>query len=133
MDRLSQHKAIVFYDGVCTFCSTTIKFIIDKDRHDYFRFSTLTSEFGKTTLKRFNINSDSIVLLENNTVYTQSDAILHILKHLHGWYSLLYFGILVPKIIRNFFYKTIAKNRYRILGKRDKCLLPTNDLIKKFI
>ena len=41
--------------------------------------------------------------------------------------------IITPNFISNFFYRIIAKNRYKIFGKKDSCYIPTEEELKKFI
>jgi predicted DCC family thiol-disulfide oxidoreductase YuxK len=62
-----------------------------------------------------------------------SDAIIEISKKLMGWPRFLKYGYLIPKGIRNLVYDLIAKNRYRIFGKRDICSIPTPANKHKFL
>lgn len=129
-------SAIVLFDGVCNFCEGSVKFIIEHDKEDYFKFAPLQSETGKKLLAEHNINkdeTDSIVLIENGKAYTYSDAALNIAVHLDKTVSWTYFFIIVPKFIRDFVYKIIAKYRYKFFGKKDQCMVPTPDIREKFI
>ncbi|MDZ7623278.1 MAG: DCC1-like thiol-disulfide oxidoreductase family protein [Ignavibacteriaceae bacterium] len=39
--------------------------------------------------------------------------------------------IILPKFFRDFIYDMIAKNRYKLFGKRESCRIPTeNDKLK---
>jgi predicted DCC family thiol-disulfide oxidoreductase YuxK len=60
---------------------------------------------------------DSIVYLNDQQVFVQSNAVLMILKELPLPYKLLYAFKLVPKGLRDSVYRYIAKNRYRWFGK----------------
>lgn len=133
MGKLPQDKAIVFFDGVCNLCNRFIQFVIKKEKKDYFRFSALSTELGQSIINQNRIKDDSIILFENGKIYTQSDAVLRIYRHLLGFYPILYYSIYFPKFIRNAFYKIIAKNRYHLLGRRNECWLPTSELIQKFL
>ncbi len=133
MKNLPQDKAIVFFDGVCNLCNGFVQFIIKRDPHDHFRFAALSSEPGQSVLERYHIKDDSIVLMENGTVYTRSDAVLRIFRRLSGGYSLLYYGVFLPRPVRDFLYRMIANNRYRMLGKKDACWIPVPELTKKFL
>ena len=64
-------------------------------------------------------------MIENGKAYTHSDAALNIAVHLDGKWSAPYFLIVVPKFIRDFFYKLFAKYRYKMFGKKDVCMMPT--------
>ena len=58
---------------------------------------------------------------------TESDAILRIFSALGFPWSM--FGVfrLVPRVIRDFIYRVIAKNRYQWFGKRETCRMPTQE------
>lgn len=133
---LSENKTLVLFDGVCNLCNGTVQFIINRDPKGTFKFTSLQSEAGQEVIKKFNlpVNSlHSILVVENNVCYERSDAALHIAKHLPWpWKWLPAFGIL-PRFIRDGVYDLIAKNRYRMFGKQDSCMLPTPELRGRFL
>jgi len=47
--------------------------------------------------------------------------------------KILYGFIIIPRFIRNPFYKWIAKNRYRFFGKKETCMIPTPDVKSRFL
>lgn len=129
------HKTILF-DGVCNLCNSSVNFIIDHDKNDLFRFTSLQSESGQSLLKKFNLNGDnfdSIILIEGDKYYTRSSAVLRIAKEFPGFWKLLYFFIIIPPALRDFAYEIIAENRYKWFGKKDSCRVPTPELKNKFL
>ncbi len=131
---MSTHLAIILFDGVCNLCNSSVSFIIKHDKKNYFRFAALQSEKGKDLLKTLNVDvNNSMVLIENDKVYIKSAAALRIVKHLNGFYPLIYFFIIVPSPIRNFIYDFIARNRYKWFGKKETCMIPTEKLRSKFL
>lgn len=135
MNLDSSHKIILF-DGVCNLCNRSVNFIISKDKKDVFRFATLQSEIGLSLMSQHGINTtktDSVILIDTNEYHERSSAILQIVKNLSGGYALLYFFIIVPKCIRDWGYDYIAKNRYKWYGKKDSCMVPTPELVSKFL
>jgi predicted DCC family thiol-disulfide oxidoreductase YuxK len=134
--NINQTYEIIFFDGVCNFCNSSINFVIDHDPEKHFKFAPLQSDIGQEILRKFNKNTedfDSIILLKNNTLYQKSEAALEIAKHLSGfWKYLSIFGML-PTFFLNFFYDMIAKNRYKIFGKADSCRMPTAELRERFL
>ena len=136
MQKSTDHHAIILFDGVCSLCNSSIHFIIKHDKKNYFRYATLQSEIGKEKLKECTINEtqiDSLVLIENNTAYTKSTAVLRIAKHLNKLYPLLYGFMIIPSFIRNIIYNFIARNRYTWFGKRKECMISTDEIKEKFI
>ncbi|AST07451.1 hypothetical protein AF2641_11495 [Anoxybacillus flavithermus] len=142
MERLNERKGkdwsvvhIVLFDGVCHFCSATVRFIIERDEKAYFRFASLQSEAGQALLKKYHIPQqlDSFILIDECTYYVKSTAALRVCKHLRGFWKYLYWLILIPFPIRDRVYDWIAKNRYRWFGKKDCCFVPTEDIKKRFL
>lgn len=127
---------VILFDGVCNLCNSSVNWVIDRDSKNLFQFASLQSDYGISVVKKFSITGnymDTVVLLEEDKIFMRSDAVLRILKHLGGVYSLAYVFILVPRFIRDFVYKVIAKNRYRWFGKQDACRIPSPDLKAKFL
>lgn len=129
-------SVIVLFDGVCNFCDGFVNFVIEKDKKNVFKFAPLQSESGKQLLEKYKIDpavTDSVVMIENEKAYTHSSAGLRVMKNLGGIYALSYAFIIVPKFIRDFFYKLFAKYRYRLFGKKDACMIPTPEIRAKFL
>jgi predicted DCC family thiol-disulfide oxidoreductase YuxK len=130
-----QHP-IIFFDGVCNLCTSSVQFIIKRDKKDLFRFAALQSDQAIHYLQPYTINPDSldtIILLENGTIYKRSTAALRIAKRLSGAWPLLYGFIIIPEPIRDYVYRQIAKRRYRIWGREESCMVPTPELKARFL
>ena len=133
---MNHDKPIILFDGVCNLCNTSVQFIIKRDSKKNFMFSSLQSDAGQAILLQNNLENldfDTIILLEDGIVYDKSTAILKIIRRLSGFYKFGYIFIMVPKFIRDFVYKIIAKNRYKWFGKRDTCMIPTEELKLRFL
>jgi len=133
---MSDNTHILLFDGICNLCNGVVKFIIRKDKKKKFKFAALQSDRGKEQLKKFNLATsdfESFVYIQGDKYYLQSTAVLHIFKELGGAWKLLFVFIIVPEFIRNFFYSIVAKTRYRIFGKRDSCMVPTEDIMNRFL
>lgn len=129
-------SAIILFDGVCNFCNSSVNFVIEHDKAGYFKFAPLQSEIGESLIKEHGIDptrTDSVILVEDGKAYLHSTAALRIARKLDGMWSLAYVFIVIPRPIRNVFYKLFAKNRYRLFGKQDACMMPTPDVRARFI
>jgi predicted DCC family thiol-disulfide oxidoreductase YuxK len=136
IDSLPKDKKIVLFDGVCNYCNDKINFIIKNDKHDVFRFVALQSETGQKIINYLGIDSsiDSIILYEPGYAYfIKSEAVFRIIKHLSSSVRLLLFFNFIPTSIKNIFYDIIAKNRYNWYGKKESCMMPTEEVKRKFI
>lgn len=138
MQNLPQNKKIILFDGLCNLCDASVQFICKRDTKDIFRFVSLQSDLGQELLQKLPLaiqKIDSIILYEplKNKQYLKSEAIFEIVKSIGGiFYCLLIFKWL-PNAITNTIYDYIAKNRYRWLGKKESCLVPTQELQSKFL
>jgi len=135
-NQMTNNPAIVLFDGICNFCSSSVLFIINRDREGYFRFAALQTDTGKQIMEEYGVNligKDSIILIENKKVYYRSSAALRISRKLRGAWKLFYAFIIIPPFLRNFFYDLVARNRYRWFGKRDTCFLPDAKIRERFI
>ena len=125
---------IVLFDGVCKFCDGSMNFIIAHDKAMHFKFAPLQSEAGKALVEKFGlVDIDSVILVEGETAYKHSTAALRIAKHLDGIWSIAYWLIVIPRPIRDFFYKLFARNRYRLFGRYDVCMMPTPEIKSRFL
>ncbi len=129
-------SAIILFDGVCNFCNGSVNFIITRDAKNYFKFAPLQSDVAHSLLEKHKIDkaaTDSVILIENEKAYTHSTAALRVARKLDGAWSWFYVLIVVPRFIRDFFYKLFALNRYRLFGKTEACMIPTPEIKEKFI
>ncbi|HRI80213.1 MAG TPA: thiol-disulfide oxidoreductase DCC family protein [Cyclobacteriaceae bacterium] len=129
-------KPIILFDGVCNLCNGSVNFLIARDKQDRFRFGSLQSPQAAEILNKFNASNaeiTTVILYEKGQLYYRSTAILKIFRKMGGLWPLLYALIIIPKFIRDPIYNLIAKNRYRIFGKKDTCMIPTPALRAKFI
>lgn len=134
---MENYKKIILFDGVCNLCNTTVQFVIKNDKEDRFRFTPLQSDTGKKLLTERNIDTediDSIILIEPNVAYyTKSTAALEIGKYLKGLSTISSILLWLPESLRDIVYDFVAKNRYKWYGKKESCMIPTEELKNKFI
>lgn len=133
---INSNNGIILFDGVCNFCNNSINLVIRKDKRDYFRFAPLQSEAGKILTEKFNIDTtktDSVLLIENDVLYSKSTAALRIARKMGGLFPLCYAMIIIPKFLRDPMYDFIAKRRYKWFGKKESCMIPTPEIRTKFL
>ncbi len=122
----SQAQTIVFFDGVCGLCNTTVDLLIRLDKNRHLMFAPLQG----ITAERYGIivpadkDPDTLICLSKASRYERSDAIIHILRRLGLPYSLLCIFVIIPRPLRNICYNTLAKYRYKFFGKKESCRLP---------
>ena len=129
-------SAIIVFDGVCHLCNGWVQFLLRFDTRGVYRFASMQSETGHKLLKDHGLNPDdpsSFLLLREGRARTDSNAILDVLTGLGGPWRM--FGVLrlVPRALRNRIYRFIARNRYRLFGKREFCMMPTPEMATRFV
>ena len=130
---MSERKNILLFDGNCNLCNSTVKFIKKHDRQKQFSFVPLQSLQGETLLKTIGLPVgalDTVVYIRNEKYFLRSTAGLYIFKDIGGIWTLLFVLIIIPKSVRDFFYKLIAKTRYALFGSSHVCIIPTPDINK---
>lgn len=128
-------KSIVFFDGVCNLCHTSVQFIILRDKKAIFHFAALQSDFAEGFLrgKKADMDLKTVLVFHNGKIYQRSDAALVILNQLPGYKLLANLGWIVPRPIRNFIYNWVAHHRYQWFGKKEACLIPKPEWSGRFL
>lgn len=127
---------IILFDGICNLCNHSVQFVIRNDHKKRFKFAALQSDVGQQLLKEIGLmgyGNNTFILIESNQYHTRSTAALRVLRLLGGFWSYLYILRVFPRFIRDGVYNFIAKNRYRIFGRRKECMIPTKELLDRFL
>ena len=130
---------VLLYDGVCGFCNRSVQLILDHDRRGVMRFAALQSDYGQALVERHPElrGVDSVVYVEGapggERVHVRSDAALKVAGYLGGFWRLFLAAKLVPRAARDYLYDLFARNRYRVFGKYDTCMLPPPEVRSRFL
>ena len=121
---------VIVFDAMCVLCSANARFVLRWDRAGVFRLASMQGEVGASLYRQFGIdprNPESLIVVDGANVLRDSDAVLAIYYGL-GWpwraVGLLRF---VPRAVRDPVYRWVARNRYRIFGRRETCWVPTRE------
>lgn len=130
---------IILFDGVCNLCNGFVKLLIKVDKKAVFKFCPLQSAQAEKLLAGTSLDPaaanelNTVVFILGRQGFVKSKAILEILRHLgFPWRMLAIAGILPEKLL-NFFYDFIARNRYSWFGKKNSCMIPSADIMQRFI
>ena len=127
---------IVLYDGVCGLCDRSVQLILRNDRSGRFRFAALQSNAGQALLEKFQLPPealDSVVLVEGGQAWRKSRAALRIARRMDAPWPLLWPLRIVPRPVADALYDLLARNRYRIFGKLDACMIPPPEVRSRFL
>lgn len=123
---------IILFDAECVLCSAQARFVLERDRAATFRLAAMQGETGRSLSRRHGMDPDdpaSLLVLEGSLeggreggrVRRDSDAVLHIYETLGFPWRLARIFRLVPARLRDPVYRLVARNRYRLFGKRGSC------------
>jgi predicted DCC family thiol-disulfide oxidoreductase YuxK len=126
---------IVFFDGYCNLCNSLVDWLIKVDRSSELKFASLQGLTASKTLTPALVATplDTVIYFTNGHTYLRSTAILKILWDLKGVWKLSGVFLIIPAFLRDVVYNIIARNRYRLFGKRDTCRLPTAEEKLRFL
>jgi predicted DCC family thiol-disulfide oxidoreductase YuxK len=138
---------IILYDGLCGLCNRLNQFVLRRDGEGIFRFASLQSPLAARILARHGASPqdlDTVYVVLNHdlnkkaqpdeALLPRSDAVLFVLKRLGGIWKVLGFSLqLLPRFLRDWGYRVVARNRYRVFGRFETCMLPSARDRSKFI
>ena len=125
---MSAERDVVVFDGVCHLCSGWVQFLLRHDRTRRYVFAPMQGDTGQRLMREHGIDPNdpsSFLLVRDGRAQTDSGAVIGVVTGLGGAWKLA--GILraVPRALRDPVYRWIARHRYRLLGKRATCYLPS--------
>ena len=133
---------IILYDGVCGLCNSLVQFLLKRDKQGRLRFASLQSDFAAKVLQRHGIDPkdlDTMHVIENydqpgERVLQRSNAILRAGRELGSfWAPLAVVAGIIPRALRDLVYSFVARNRYRVFGKYESCMLPDPNQRSRFL
>ena len=142
-----EDNPIVLYDGLCGLCDGVVQFLLQQDKKDIFRFAAQQSELAQKVLRRHGLaapsagaaNSDTICIVEEygspaERVFIKSEATVRIARRLGGlWLAAAALTGILPRRLADTCYDLVARNRFRIFGRREQCRVPSAKDRQKFL
>lgn len=128
-------NAVVLFDGVCNLCNGSVQWLIRHDKERILRYTPLQGVAAKELLNSQNpeVYPDSILLVHDGRVYSESSAVLKIASLLGFPWNLSCVFYIIPTFVRNVLYRIIARNRYKWFGKKESCMMPDESTRQLFI
>jgi predicted DCC family thiol-disulfide oxidoreductase YuxK len=133
----AENGPILVFDGVCVLCGRSVQFVLRHDREKRYRFATTQSQSGRKIMTDHRLDPErpvSVLLIDGEQGYVESDAVLRVLASFGGVWKVLAFCLRVfPRFTRDPVYRWIARHRYRWFGRRQQCYLPQADDAGRFL
>jgi predicted DCC family thiol-disulfide oxidoreductase YuxK len=134
-------RHLVLYDGVCGLCNRVVQFILARDRRGVFRFAALQSALGRRLVAHAGGDPFELVAFyvvanyetAEAEVITRSRAALFVAAALGWpWKAATAIGILPTRLLDRA-YDVVARNRYRLFGRYEQCLVPSAEHRDRFV
>ncbi len=133
---LQKPDKIILFDGICNLCNGFVRFMIKRDKAGIFKFASLQSVLGEKLLKEIHFPVKpltSIIYIRGDQSYNESTAVLKIFRDLNGIWSFTYVFMVIPKFLRDWVYRFIARYRYKFFGRREFCMVPDDSVRERFL
>lgn len=126
---------LILFDGVCVFCSCWVRFVIERDPGGRYRFLPIQTDRGRALAERYGIdpdNPETNAVVKDGRLWMKSDATVAVLSGLPGWRWTAALKA-CPRWLRDAAYDLIARNRYRLFGRTEVCMVPTVEQRGRFL
>jgi predicted DCC family thiol-disulfide oxidoreductase YuxK len=137
----AEGRHLLLFDGVCGLCQQVVQFVLAHDRRRVFDFASLQSPFGAAVIERFGGNPAELSAFcafadyraPEARLLTGARATLFVLSTLGWpWRAAGVLGLL-PTALLDRLYRLVARNRYRVFGRHEQCLVPRPEYRRRFI
>lgn len=129
-------RPVVFMDGECALCTFGARAIARLDRKREFRICPIQSPLGRAVLRHYGLDPcdpDSWLYLRDGKADVALDAIIGAGRRLGGAGRAMSAFYVLPRPVRDWLYRRMARNRYRWFGRAEMCALPDPELRRRLM
>ncbi len=127
---------VVVFDAQCLLCNAWVQFLLRHDGKGMFKFASIQGVTGQALLARAGLRVEdlqTLLLVDGPRSWQHTSAIFRVLHGL-GWpWRMAWVAWLVPAPLRDALYRWLARNRYRLFGRSETCILPPADFKTRFL
>jgi predicted DCC family thiol-disulfide oxidoreductase YuxK len=125
--KFPDDRPIIVFDGYCVLCSGWVSFVLRHDRRAVYRLLPAQSSIGHALYVHYGLdpqNYETYILIESGVARFKSEAAIRMMQGLGFPWSLAAILRLVPSRWLDRLYALVARNRFRLFGRRATCFLP---------
>ncbi|MDF0600147.1 DCC1-like thiol-disulfide oxidoreductase family protein [Psychromarinibacter sp. C21-152] len=129
-------RDVIVFDGECVLCSGFFRFMLRRDRDRRFAFATAQSELGQRLYRALDLPIDRLetnLVIVDGRIHRKLDAFAAAMRALPAPWPVLGVVRHLPRVVKDPAYNVIARNRYRLFGRYDSCLVPGPDVRARFL
>lgn len=127
---------VAVMDGDCALCAFGARMIHRLDKTGAVRICPIQTDLGRALLARHGLVPDdpeSWLLIDGDQVLQDFDAMIYLGERMGGFGRLMSALRILPRPLRDWLYRRIARNRYAVFGHADLCALPDPALRARLI
>jgi len=124
--ELATNKDIIIFDGECILCNGVVGWLMKFAPKDLFQFVPFQSPQGQELLKEYGFPTeqlDTVILIDESGSHTHSDGFLRVVSKIPKWKRVAALLAFIPRMIRDFIYKTASRNRVKWFGNSNSCTI----------
>lgn len=129
-------RDLIVFDGECVLCSGFFRFMLRHDRAGRFSFAVAQSPLGTRLYRALGLPTEDFetnLVIVDGTIYRELDAFAAAMRVLPFPWPVLAVSAWLPGPVKRFAYHRIARNRYRLFGRYDTCMMPTPEVRARFM
>ena len=130
-------RPILLYDGPCTLCQRSVRFILKREKASVLSFASLQSEVGRELQQKYALpdDLDAVVLVKEEGITWGSDAAFRICAYLKAPWSWFHPWRHLPSAPFQAMYRFVAKRRTKWFGREenDACQIPAPGQADRFL
>lgn len=123
---ISKNKNIIIFDGECNLCNGVVGWLLKFAPLSIFEFVAFQSPRGQNLLRLNNRDTtslDTVILIDDQGLHTHSDGFLRIVSNIPKWQRVAALMAFIPRLLRDFVYRTASKYRVRWFGTASSCTI----------
>jgi len=127
---------IIIFDGHCVLCSGWANFVLRHDRLGKYRLLAAQSPLGRALYVHVGLDPESYqtnILLADGVAWLKSEGSIRMAEGLGTPWSMAAAFRVLPLSIRDWCYEFVARNRFRLFGRREVCYVPTEGFRDRFL
>ncbi len=134
--RFDDSHPVIVFDGHCAFCSGWAGVVLRRDRRGHYRLLRAQSALGAAIYRHYGLDPvdyESNILLAGGRIWLKSEGTIRMAEGLGFPWSLAAGFRILPRRLRDRLYDIVARNRFRIAGRREVCYAPPEEMRGRFL